>query len=253
LPDVTERRRVARTFVKKVFAAAGLDVSRRNAHRMHLSMAEALRHLARSGFQPATVVDVGVGNGTSDLYAAFPDATFLLIEPLEEFRPVLEDVASRYRASFVVAAAGRERGSVDMFVHSYLEGSSLLRERGEQTGIVAREVPMVTIDDLCDEHDLTGPSLIKIDVQGGEIEALSGATRSLADAEVVILEVSLFQFVEDGPELHDVISFMKDKGFVAYDLFGGHVRPLDGALAQVDIVFVKEHGRFRRSHAYGHA
>ena len=139
-----------------------------------------------------------------------------------------------------------------MFVHSYLEGSSLLRERGEHTGIVARVVPMVTIDDLCSERDLAGPCLIKIDVQGGEIEALSGATRILADAEVVILEVSLFQFVEDGPELHDVVSYMKDRGFVAYDLFGGHVRPLDGALAQLDIVFVKEHGRFRQDHAYGH-
>jgi hypothetical protein len=46
---------------------------------------------------------------------------------------------------------------------------------------------------------------------------------------------------------------MKDRGFVAYDLFGAHTRPLDGALAQVDIVFVKERGRFRQSHVYGHA
>ena len=70
---------------------------------------------------------------------------------------------------------------------------------------------------------------------------------------MVILEVSLFQFVEGGPELHNVVAFMKAKGFVAYDMFGGHTRPLDGALAQVDIVFVKERGVFRTSHVYGHA
>lgn len=246
------RKGAARRAVKKLFAVVGLEVSRRHKYRMHLSMAEALRHLSDAGFRPATVIDVGVGNGTFDLYAAFPDSAFLLIEPLEEFRPVLDSIARRYRASYVVAAAGRERGRTVIFVHSYLEGSSILRERGEQTGIVAREVPMVTIDDLCDERGLAGPYLIKVDVQGGELEAVAGAARTLSNAEVVILEVSLFQFVEDGPELHDVVSYMKDWGFVAYDLFGGHTRPLDGALAQVDIVFVKERGRFRQSHIYGH-
>ena len=111
---------------------------------------------------------------------------------------------------------------------------------------------MVAIDDVCEEKGLMAPYLIKVDVQGGELEVLSGASRSLSDAEVVILEVSLFEFVEDGPELHDVVTFMKAKGFVAYDMFGGHTRPLDGALAQVDIVFVKERGVFRTSHVYGH-
>jgi FkbM family methyltransferase len=246
-------RGTVRTIVEKAFSGMGLEVRRRHPYRMRLTMAEALRHLAGLGFRPATVVDVGVGNGTQDLYDTFPDATFLLIEPLEEFRPVLEDVARRYRASFVVGAAGRERGSTRIFVHGHLEGSSLLHERGEQSGIVPRDVPMVTIDELCAERGLTGPSLIKVDVQGAELEVLSGATRSLVEAEVVVLEVSLFQFVEDGPELHDVVALMKERGFVVYDLFGGHTRPLDGALAQVDLVFVKETGPFRQSHVYGHA
>ena len=243
----------ARRVVKQMFSTVGLEISRRRRYRMRVSMAEALGHLKGLGYEPAAVVDVGVGNGTFDLYDAFPDASFLLIEPLKEFRPVLEDIAQRFRASYVLAAAGRAGGSTVIFVHAYLEGSSVLQERGEQTGIVAREVEMVALDDVCEEKRLTGPYLIKVDVQGGELEVLSGATRLLSDAEVVILEVSLFQFVEGGPELHNVVAFMKAKGFVAYDMFGGHTRPLDGALAQVDIVFVKERGVFRTSHVYGHA
>jgi FkbM family methyltransferase len=245
-------RGAARRVVKDMFSSVGLEISRRHRYRMRVSMAEALGHLRSLGYSPAAVIDVGVGNGTFDLYDAFPNASFLLIEPLEEFRPVLDDIAQRYRASYVLAAAGGARGSTVIFVHAHLEGSSVFQERGEQTGIVAREVEMVAIDDLCDEKSLTGPYLIKVDVQGGELVALSGAARSLSDAEVVILEVSLFQFVEGGPEVYDIVAFMKANGFVAYDMFGGHTRPLDGALAQVDIVFVKEHGVFRSSHVYGH-
>jgi len=55
-----------------------------------------------------------------------------------------------------------------------------------------------------------------------------------------------------GPELFDVICRMKDLGFVAYDLFGLHYRPLDHALCQVDIIFifVPWHSALRKSRAY---
>jgi hypothetical protein len=43
---------------------------------------------------------------------------------------------------------------------------------------------------------------------------------------------------------------MKKKKYVAYDVFGGHNRPLDGARAQADIAFVKENGLFRTSHSW---
>lgn len=245
------RTGAAGRILRGLSGAFGLEVHRRSRRRMRLSMAETLAHISGMEFRPTTVIDVGVGYGSFDLYEAFSDSTFLLIEPLVEFRPVLDDIQRQYRAQYVLAAAGRKQGTTVIFVHPYLEGSSLLRERADTGGIVTREVPMVTVDDVCDEHGLKGPYLIKVDVQGGELEVMSGAKRKLAETEVVILEVSLFQFVERGPELHDVVAFMKDLGFVTYDIFGGHTRPLDGALGQVDMAFVKERGRFRRSHVYG--
>jgi hypothetical protein len=54
----------------------------------------------------------------------------------------------------------------------------------------------------------------------------------------------------DGPQLYEIVQWMKDHGFVAYDLFGGQNRPLDGALAQMDLVFVKEKGFLRKYHHY---
>jgi hypothetical protein len=43
---------------------------------------------------------------------------------------------------------------------------------------------------------------------------------------------------------------MKNRGFVAYDISGLQYRPLDNALSQVDIAFVKEDGLFRQRHFY---
>jgi hypothetical protein len=46
---------------------------------------------------------------------------------------------------------------------------------------------------------------------------------------------------------------MKGLGFVVYDIFGEQFRPLDGALGQIDMAFVKENGIFRTDHAYATA
>lgn len=43
---------------------------------------------------------------------------------------------------------------------------------------------------------------------------------------------------------------MKQHGFVAYDFCGFLYRPFDNALSQVDMVFVREQGLFRRSHVF---
>ncbi|MCH8192053.1 MAG: hypothetical protein IIC80_11965, partial [Chloroflexi bacterium] len=46
------------------------------------------------------------------------------------------------------------------------------------------------------------------------------------------------------------VAFMKERGFVAYDIFGHNYRPLDGAMCQIDMAFVKEKSQFRRVHAF---
>jgi hypothetical protein len=108
----------------------------------------------------------------------------------------------------------------------------------------------VRIDDILREQQLDGPYLIKIDVQGAELDVLDGAQETLLEAEVVVLEVSLFEFMQGAPQLFDVISYMKNRGFVAYDIILGWNRPLDNALGQVDIAFVKDEGMFRTNHSF---
>ena len=243
-------RRSIEKAARKTFGAFGFEIRRSRPRRMRTTMAETLDHLVRLGFEPMSVIDVGVGHGTFVLYERFPRAHYLLIEPLEEFRPVLEEIARRYDAEHVLAAAGDRDDTVQINVHSYLEGSSLLVEKGRHDDVVPRTVPMVSLDAVCRTRRLAAPYLLKVDVQGGELQVLAGAGEVLTQAEVVILEVSLFQFVEGGPQFADVVAYMKDRGFVVYDIGGGYTRPLDGALAQVDLTFVKEGGFFRSSHLY---
>jgi FkbM family methyltransferase len=239
-------------FAVRLFKALGLDIRRiRPATPARDSMAGGLAQLARLGFQPRTVIDAGVANATPELYSTFPSASILLIEPLAEFEPFLQKICSTYNAQYVLAAAGSAPGSATFHVHADKFSSSLLTEvEGPGVDGAPRTVPVVTVDQLCAEKKLSGPYLIKLDVQGAELQVLAGAARTLQQTEAVILEVSLFGTMIGGPQFFDIVSYMKGAGFVAYDIFAVNYRPLDGALAQVDMIFVREDGFFRQSHAF---
>ncbi len=224
-----------------------------NTHNKRCSFVGALQQIKRLGFIPATVIDVGaaVGKFTLSCSHVFPDSRYLLIEPLEENKDYLEEMIKTIpKAEYVWAVATAQPGEAILNVHSDLVGSSLYFEKEANIDGVPRNVSAVTLDELCENRGLTGPYLIKIDVQGAELDVLSGAKKILHQAEYIILEVSLFQFVKNGPQLYDVVTFMKSRSFVVYDMFGYHYKPLDGAMAQIDIAFVKGNGRFRKHHIY---
>lgn len=243
-------RALAKDAAKKAFYFAGVEISRVERRRLNLS--SVLDHTSRLGFRPKTVIDVGVGNGTPELYGKFPGAMHLLVEPLEEYESVVAEIARRHPATYVIAAAGAEPGEATMNVYpTNMQGSSLYEEKNPNSvNGFSRRIPVVTLDGLCAERKLAQPYLIKADVQGAELEVLKGAGGILPDTDLILLEASLFQLYEGIPEFYEVVDFMKQRGFVVYDIVGGHNRPVDGALAQVDIAFVKENGMFRGEHAF---
>lgn len=204
------------------------------------------------GFEPKTIIDVGVAAGTPELYRTFPDCYYLLIEPLKEFESDLITILGQFKGSYVLAAAGAKSGWATFNVHmNHMDGSSLHKETmGAEADGYEINVPVVTIDDVVEKKELAGPYLLKVDVQGAELSALDGASKTLLDTEVVVLEVSLFEFMIGAPQFHEVVSYMKQRDFVVYDIIHGWNRPFDNALGQVDVVFVKDKGMFRRSHAY---
>jgi FkbM family methyltransferase len=224
-----------------------LAAMRKAEEKPRMSLKTALEQLASLGLNPRTVIDVGVAYGTDGLYDVFDEARYLMVEPLEEYREVLETIRASHDAEYVLAAAGSRSGTIVLNVHPDRSSSSVLREsEGDHVDGVPREVPVVTLDEVCAERKLEGPYVLKVDVQGAELDVLNGAAHVLEDTEVIVLEVSLFGFLKSAPSVYDVFTYMKERGFCLYDILSMEYRPLDGALGQVDMAFVKEEGRFRK-------
>lgn len=225
-------RQATARHLKRVFRAFGLDV-RAVRFAPGTNMTRCLEVARAKGLSPRTVVDVGVAYGTPELYDAFPDARYLLVEALSEWEPVLQSLCERLDAEYVIAAAGREVGSITINVPEVLSWAAA-GGAGEP-----RAVPVTTIDEEIAKRDFKGPFLLKVDVEGAEASVLAGATETLRDTEMVIAETNV------SSTLPEIISLMRENGFVPHDLFGHHYRTPDMVLVQVDVAFVREDSALR--------
>jgi len=198
--------------------------------------------------RPRTIVDVGAafGDWAARAREVNSDARLILVEPLEEYRPILEPRLGPLRAEYVEAAAAAESGTATINVHADLVGSSLYLEGEEGVNGEPREVRAVTVDELAP----AGPVLLKIDAQGAELDVLEGARETLAGSCGVLLELSLFRFFAGGPLAHEAIAYMAERGFVLYDLHDVMRRPLDDAVSQFNALFVPGDSELRARHVY---
>jgi len=249
LLSVSARRR-ARALLDR----AGIEVRRRGGQGPRRTLPEVLSHYASLGVAPATVIDVGVAAGTPELYAAFPGAQRLLVEPLREWEATLRDLVAAAPAgsAYELCAAGPQDGELEIGVHRVLACSSVVGDRaGDGTDVERRSVPVRRLDDLVAAHGLAdGPFVVKADVEGAELHVLGGATDVLTRTQLVLLEVSLFALNPGAAQLAEVVGWMAQHGWAVADLYNGHLRPLDGQLAQVDIAFAREDGPLRADHRY---
>jgi len=202
-----------------------------------------LEFLANRGFNPKTILDIGAfeGGWTKMALAVWPDATVALIEANPEKATMLRRDPKLKGASVIESLLGATDASGVTF-HVMGPGSSVFEERSH---VQRRSVKLEqrTLDAVMQGFD--APEFIKIDVQGYELEVLKGGPRTLDKAQAILIELSLIDINEGAPLLDEALAFMRSAGFVAYDILEIHRRPLDGAMNQIDVLFVRESSSLR--------
>jgi FkbM family methyltransferase len=79
--------------------------------------------------------------------------------------------------------------------------------------ITTKTVPVTTLDAYCSEKGIESVYLIKIDVQGFELEVLKGAKETLKITDYVFVESAIRPLYEQAPRFTDVYAHMDHHGF----------------------------------------
>jgi len=205
-------------------------------------VAATLEHDTALGHETfATVIDVGANKGQFAVYAGirWPDARLICFEPLPGPRAKLARVTSGH-AECHDCALGSAPGEGQMHLASRTDSSSLLALGARQKAIFrmeasgALQVPIKRLD-ACLSSPPRRPTLLKIDVQGFELEVLKGATGLLPEIDVVYVEASYIELYE-GQALHEEIErFLEERGYRLDGRFNTHFH--QGERVQADLLF----------------
>ncbi|AXY77103.1 FkbM family methyltransferase [Paraflavitalea soli] len=213
----------------------------------------SIENLKRNGFAPKVIADVGAYEGefTTEVYKTFPDATFYMFEANPQKEAGLKEVTGKYpgHTKLFMNCLGSKAGQ-DVSFHLMETASSVLDEHFDQH-VPAIALKTETLDNIFSKEGIVKVDMIKLDVQGYEVEILKGFEKYLPTLDVIVTEVSLLDIHKGVPLFRDVVNFMYDYGFVAYDICSVSARrPLDQALWQTDLIFVKENSAFRADKRY---
>ena len=199
---------------------------------------ERLRNLGRAGFRPLHILDGGAfrGEWSRLARAAFPDSRLLLVEPQPSLTAHLESVAREIgNASVEAVAIGRNPGEANLLLQE--TNTRIVGGEGVTDAKVAR-VAVATLESLLGSRSFTDACLLKLDLQGHELEALHGAGSWFGRAEVILVETSWLR-IGDVPIVEEVLKVFAERHYVPYDIFNLRYRPRDSALWQADVVFVR--------------
>ncbi|AIE75321.1 FkbM family methyltransferase [Synechocystis sp. CS-94] len=206
---------------------------------------QVFRRLARLGYQPQVIFDVGASNGGWSYYMSqvVKEADFHLFEPLVDHVPDYQGLMAevlRVYPSFHLHkyALGDRDGTVTVNVFNDPASSTTLPMPEGCPPTTPVSVPMLTLDSALVKLNLPQPQVIKIDTQGNELSILQGATQTLTRVDVLFLECWLYRgYGPATPLLTEIAHWLLPLNFRLWDVSEPYRGP-QGELTTLDCIFI---------------
>ena len=215
-------RRKFKRFLKSTFST-----------RVITELEKRLNFYKKNDINFKKVLDIGAYKGEwKDLFQKiFPESDILMIEANKDKEDILKK-----KGNYIIALLGSEDGKeVDYFKCTddkidtgnsvYLENTSMKFNPEKR-----KTKKLSSLLDPNDKFDL-----IKIDVQGSEIEVIEGGKSIIKNSNFLLVELSLQNYNEGAPKLLEVINKLNEYNFELIDIIDRNYR--NNVLVQIDGIF----------------
>jgi len=152
-----------------------------------------------------TILDIGANHGQSALRFAreFPGAEIYSFEPVPDNFKILSARCSRHaRIELIPKGLGRVAADVDIGLSDNPGGNSILLGASAQRTVI---ISLSTLDSFVEERQLKKIDLLKIDVEGLEMDVLEGATKSFSEGRIRFVYAECI-FEPDASSPHTLLS-----------------------------------------------
>lgn len=205
--------------------------ARRQAKRSNFSCSRPVLDLVRFGTKPGIVLDVGANEGgfASDILVQAPLMQVHCFEPNSQIFKVLQKNAKTWgtyqhspRAIVNRLGVGSTSEEKELLVTGLHAASSFLPvAEASESGwpnadfsVSRREtVGIVRLDEYLAQKSIDQVTLLKLDVQGFELEALRGCGERLRNIRYIISEVQFQPLYENAPLWDQIVDYTSQYGF----------------------------------------
>lgn len=232
--------------LKKALEGSGWDVRRTSAVS---NMYASLIHFSGK-LGVTTLLDAGANTGQFGRWMidAGWHGDIVSFEPLSTAHAALSKLASDYPNWNVAPrmALGRRLGAAEINIAGNSQSSSLLpmvdavQQAGSDLNYVGTEsVDVVPLADWICDRPASERYLLKLDVQGFEIEALEGLGSSLGRCPVVHTEMSLQEHYVGEALFTELSTWLMSRGYRCVGIRPGYFDPASREILQVDGTFLR--------------
>lgn len=227
-----------RVLLNKLLSPFKLKVVRKDKNKWaHLSEIENYAH--------HTVLDIGAANGTPKLYDAFKNNKFIIVEPQEEYRDQLESWNSKLDAVIIHKALSGTNESKEMHINSINNELSSFQNRHQSSRFnqlsEVRFVDCITLDHLTDKYGNSNDRyVLKIDVEGYELEVLRSGVSTLIRTDLIIIEMTFANLFDENYNYLAIMNFLQDSGFQFFDILDTAYGVESKGLVCADFIYIRK-------------
>jgi hypothetical protein len=198
--------------------------------------------------QKFIILDIGGGIGaTAKIFNQFfPENRIMVFEPINDnFNAIKLRFSPNTNIEIIKYAVGNENSVKKINIANRITSSSILPLAVDINSEVFNEnnlgqtriesVEIVRLDDfMLNDHNEIG--IMKIDVQGFELDVLKGAEVTLKRTDIVVLEANNHNGYVGSPKYYDIDKFLREHNFTLCDILPSIVD--NGKLKEWDVIYL---------------
>ncbi|MDY7012983.1 MAG: FkbM family methyltransferase [Cyanobacteriota bacterium] len=244
--------------VKAALSGLGYEVRRKATDRTRKIFPsepfEAQLQLIRNAnkSEAIAILDLGANRGQTAIQyrAKFPNSEIYCFEPFpNSVAQLRKQFSDDRRVHIIPKAVARSKGIARFYINGFHETNSLFPRplsarryypKAAETQKVV-EVETIDIDSFLKKNNMASVDIIKLDIQGGELDALRGAEAILKTGKISLIytEIMFVPHYEGAPLFHEIWSFLSQFGYSLFEIYD-LCRATNGQLRYGNALFVSE-------------
>ena len=195
---------------------------------------------------PETIIDIGSNKGQFIMLIEqlFSNKIIYSFEPLVEALEIQKRFFNyKKNIFFYNFALGSNPSTKEFFITKRMDSSSFFKInkiKNKNYEIQSKKnIQIFTLDEVMVNKEIPKPILLKIDVQGYELEVLKGSDKILSKIDYLLIEVTDSEMYINQPISTEIIEYLKNKNFHIIKE-NVHLKIDNTNIVQKDLLFKKK-------------